>query len=93
MNTSGVHASLTFLISHIKIDEKAILIYLLVFERKELRLEADQERRAWMQAEARPRIASRARAASNREEDEGKQRWDLYMTLARLGPPVSSLRA
>jgi hypothetical protein len=44
---ASVHASFT------KIDEKAILIYLLVFERKELQLEADQERRAWMQAEDR----------------------------------------
>ena len=44
---ASVHASFT------KIDEKAILIYLLVFERKELQLEANQERRAWMQAEDR----------------------------------------
>ena len=44
-----------------------------------------------MQAEARPRMASRARAGSGREEGGGgKTAIDLYVTL---GPPASSLKA
>ena len=44
-----------------------------------------------MQAEARPRIASRARAGSDRGEGGGrKTAMDLYMML---GPPAGSLKA
>jgi hypothetical protein len=43
----------------------------------------------WMQAKARPRIMSRARASSSSrgEGREGKTAMDLYITL---GPPAGS---